>query len=168
MLLPLLFPLGSEAAQEATQEDQTTVDLFKRLRSTFFVHARLAVPTTVYEGISQRIFGRTHAHWNNPRYWLALLTRSSLWHPGDGLLLVEPAPLTYADILRRTPSLLAPPLPSVLPLLSPSSPAPSAPPGLPLCCAYCRACQCFVIKFVYHQKGACKYVLLDKSNLWVI
>ncbi len=48
---PIIPVLGAPAALAAAQADQTLIDRFKRLRSSYFVQARLTVLTAVYEGV---------------------------------------------------------------------------------------------------------------------
>jgi len=120
---PIIPVLGAPAALAAAQADKTLIERFKRLRSSYFVHARLAVLTAVYEGVSERVYGRTHALRTNPRYWDALRARSTLWQPGPDLLQpLPPPPPSYADIL------CLPPAPPSVPLVPPFAPPPPPQP----------------------------------------
>ena len=124
---PIIPVLGAPAALAAAQADKTLFERFKRLRSSYFVHARLAVLTAVYEGVSERVYGRTHALRTNPRYWDALRARSTLWQPGPDLLQpLPPPPPSPSHHLFLTPP---PPPPPLSPTLFPPPPPP--PPTLP-------------------------------------
>ena len=105
-----ILPNRGPAAHAADLEDDTLIQRFKRLRSRLFLSARLTVLTAVYEGVTERVYGRTFSLRTNPRYWAALRARSALWQPGpDFAPLPLPPPLSYADALLRPPRAFPPP-----------------------------------------------------------
>ena len=99
-------PILPNRGPAADLEDDTLIQRFKRLRSRLFLSARLTVLTAVYEGVTERVYGRTFSLRTNPRYWAALRARSALWQPGpDFAPLPLPPLLTYADALLCPPHL---------------------------------------------------------------
>jgi hypothetical protein len=114
-----LLPNRGPAAHAAELEDDTLIQRFKRLRSSLFLSARLTVLTAVYEGVTERVYGRTFSLRTNPRSWAALRVRSALWQPGpDFAPLSPPPPLSYADALLRPLLPPPPPPPPLIPLVS--------------------------------------------------
>ena len=111
------------AAQAADQAVQPLIARFKRLQSSFYVNASLSVLTSVYEGLSERVYGSTHVLCNNPHYCTAFQASATLLQAGPNMLLLLPFlmpwPTLYAVHIPPPP----PPLPScslsVLPLALP-------------------------------------------------
>ena len=106
-------------------------------------------PTSVCEGLAERVHGSTRALRNNPRYWTAPRASSPLWLLGSGMLaLLRIRPISCEEAIRCAPT----PPPHLSPALSASPRAsripfpllPSPPPG-PL---YAEYVTLFVIKFV--------------------
>ncbi len=73
---PIIPVLGAPAALAAARANQTLIaqpgsNVFVQSYS-FFVQARLTVLTAVYEGVSERVYGSTHALRTYPSYCEAL------------------------------------------------------------------------------------------------
>jgi hypothetical protein len=76
--LPILPTLGSPPAGD---DDSPLIRKFRKLRQSLYHKARLEISLAVYEGIAERVFGRTHALRSNNRYHWRIQDTSSLWHP---------------------------------------------------------------------------------------
>ena len=108
------------AAQAADQAVQPLIARFKRLQSSFYVNASLSVLTSVYEGLSERVYGSTHVLCNNPHYCTAFQASATLLQAGPNMLLLLP-------FLMPWPTLYAVHIPP---------PRPPFPPALSLCCPW--------------------------------
>ena len=79
---------------------------FRRVRQTLYHKARLETLLAVYEGITERVFGRTYALRSNSQYHLRVQDASSLWHPeildrigSDGIHGAGPNGVEPGDVL---------------------------------------------------------------------
>jgi hypothetical protein len=67
--------------QSTFDEDETQKSAFKILRSKIFTEFKQKIQTEVYEGIAERVFGRTHSLQANPQYRQFFATHRSMWTP---------------------------------------------------------------------------------------
>ena len=93
----------------AAQADQPPIARFKRLRSSLYPNARLAVVTPLHQGLSG--CGSAHALRSNPRHCKALQARPTLRQPGPGVLAPLPhPPFLNAEVVHCVPSTASCPL----------------------------------------------------------
>ena len=148
------------AAQAADQAVQPLIARFKRLQSSFYVNASLSVLTSVYEGLSERVYGSTHVLCNNPLYCTAFQSSATLLQAGPNMLLLHP-------FLMPWPTLYAvhippPPRPPFPPALSPCCPWPCPFSFLPSpSCWACYPSWFFILLLIFVIVG-CKY------NPWLL
>jgi hypothetical protein len=81
--LPILPVLGSPPAGDG-DDDSPLVRKFRRVRRTLYLRARLEILLAVYEGISERIVGRTYALQNSKHFWFRIQDISAVWRPDLG------------------------------------------------------------------------------------
>ena len=79
----LLGPVGVPRA-DSEDDNSSRVRKFRRVRHAYYLKARTEVPLAVYEGISERIIGRTFALQNNPKFWFRIKDISTIWRPDLG------------------------------------------------------------------------------------
>ena len=134
-LLRFLWGLADHAARNQVPvelQDLPHLDLdspapaqaaFQRLRSLIYVQASYRILAAVFEGVTERIYGRTFALRTLPAYQRSLAERSQPWQPSSHPVasLDSPAsplsaapPHSYSSILLQPPSSSSP-LPAPIP-----------------------------------------------------
>lgn len=86
-LVPVPVPIQSARgfpAADSEDDNSPRVRKFRRVRHAYYLKARTEVLLAVYEGISERIVGRTFALQNNPRFWFKIKDISTIWRPDLG------------------------------------------------------------------------------------
>ena len=109
-------PLGLGPAPLPGRASERQVESFKRLRGRLYHEYRTRMLCTVFEGVTERVFGRTFALIGDRRYLQWLDLARPLWQP---IFLPPPAAAAAASV--------SPPRPAVPSLAPPPPPAPSLP-----------------------------------------
>ena len=86
-LVPVPMPIQPARPRppaDSEDDDSPQVRKFRRVRHAFYLKARTEILLAVYEGISERITGRTYALQNNPQFWFRIKDISTIWRPELG------------------------------------------------------------------------------------
>ena len=93
--------------QTTHNEEGAQKSAFKKLRSKIFIEFKQKLQTEIYEGITERVFGRTYSLQANPQYRQFFAMHRSIWTPEYLATSQVSQTQDQSQLISRSPQLCA-------------------------------------------------------------